>query len=92
MVMRLWEYNHVDRCEGEATMDTRTGRFYTEEEMTSMRELDPEAVRFLKPVVVEPTPKQRARLPFPRVGRNEPCPCGSGKKFKKCCLLRGSSL
>jgi hypothetical protein len=22
------------------------------------------------------------------VGRNEPCPCGSGKKYKKCCLLR----
>jgi uncharacterized protein len=22
----------------------------------------------------------------PRVGRNDPCPCGSGKKFKKCCL------
>ena len=21
----------------------------------------------------------------PKVGRNEPCPCGSGKKFKKCC-------
>ena len=21
----------------------------------------------------------------PRVGRNEPCPCGSGKKYKKCC-------
>ncbi|HMG20396.1 MAG TPA: PBPRA1643 family SWIM/SEC-C metal-binding motif protein [Kofleriaceae bacterium] len=21
----------------------------------------------------------------PTVGRNEPCPCGSGKKFKKCC-------
>lgn len=20
-----------------------------------------------------------------KVGRNEPCPCGSGKKFKKCC-------
>jgi uncharacterized protein YecA (UPF0149 family) len=19
------------------------------------------------------------------IGRNEPCPCGSGKKFKKCC-------
>ena len=30
------------------------------------------------------------RLPLPpvrstKVGRNEPCPCGSGKKFKKCC-------
>lgn len=22
-----------------------------------------------------------------KVGRNEPCPCGSGKKFKKCCAL-----
>lgn len=22
----------------------------------------------------------------PKVGRNDPCPCGSGKKFKKCCL------
>jgi preprotein translocase subunit SecA len=20
-----------------------------------------------------------------RTGRNEPCPCGSGKKYKKCC-------
>ncbi|EME67943.1 SEC-C motif domain-containing protein [Paramagnetospirillum caucaseum] len=24
--------------------------------------------------------------PFKSVGRNDPCPCGSGKKFKKCCL------
>jgi preprotein translocase subunit SecA len=22
-----------------------------------------------------------------RVGRNEPCPCGSGKKYKRCCAL-----
>ncbi|WP_369291525.1 SEC-C metal-binding domain-containing protein [Sphingobium sp. DC-2] len=21
-----------------------------------------------------------------KVGRNEPCPCGSGLKFKKCCI------
>ena len=29
-----------------------------------------------------------------RVGRNEPCPCGSGKKFKKCCIhkSRGKPL
>ena len=24
--------------------------------------------------------------PFRDVGRNDPCPCGSGKKYKKCCL------
>jgi len=23
-----------------------------------------------------------------RIGRNDPCPCGSGKKYKKCCLLK----
>lgn len=22
------------------------------------------------------------------VGRNEPCPCGSGKKYKNCCALK----
>jgi uncharacterized protein len=26
-----------------------------------------------------------ARSPCEKVGRNDPCPCGSGKKFKKCC-------
>ncbi|MBU3759139.1 MAG: preprotein translocase subunit SecA [Candidatus Omnitrophica bacterium] len=26
----------------------------------------------------------------PKAGRNEPCPCGSGKKYKKCCGLRES--
>ncbi|MBN2705028.1 MAG: YchJ family protein [Deltaproteobacteria bacterium] len=29
-------------------------------------------------------PKQVVRTQ-PKVGRNDPCPCGSGKKFKKCC-------
>lgn len=29
-------------------------------------------------------PQQYVR-PEPKVGRNDPCSCGSGKKFKKCC-------
>lgn len=29
-------------------------------------------------------PKQPYRREEPRVGRNDPCPCGSGKKYKKC--------
>ncbi len=24
----------------------------------------------------------------PKVGRNDPCPCGSGKKYKKCCMVK----
>ena len=26
-----------------------------------------------------------------KAGRNDPCPCGSGKKFKKCCLTKSES-
>lgn len=32
----------------------------------------------------EATPKTIVRT-GPKVGRNDPCPCGSGKKYKKCC-------
>jgi preprotein translocase subunit SecA len=28
---------------------------------------------------------KQIRLEHPKVGRNDPCPCGSGKKYKKCC-------
>ncbi len=34
-------------------------------------------------MVIKPS---EAQLKRGRVGRNEPCPCGSGKKFKKCCV------
>jgi hypothetical protein len=27
-----------------------------------------------------------APISAPKVGRNDPCPCGSGKKYKKCCM------
>ena len=29
--------------------------------------------------------KDLERLANKKIGRNEPCPCGSGKKFKHCC-------
>jgi len=32
-----------------------------------------------------PEEKQRPVRVAPKVGRNDPCPCGSGKKYKKCC-------
>lgn len=31
----------------------------------------------------DPTP-QREASEFPKVGRNDPCPCGSGRKYKRC--------
>jgi len=32
------------------------------------------------------TPSQQPQVRSEKVGRNDPCPCGSGKKYKKCCL------
>ncbi|HLQ73001.1 MAG TPA: SEC-C metal-binding domain-containing protein [Bacillota bacterium] len=43
-----------------------------------------------KVVQVAPERVSKAREEFfktnKKVGRNEPCPCGSGKKYKKCCI------
>jgi SEC-C motif-containing protein len=32
-----------------------------------------------------PQKGQPVRRETPKIGRNDPCPCGSGKKYKKCC-------
>lgn len=42
-----------------------------------LRTSDPEAV--VSSTVTRPTA---------RVGRNDPCPCGSGRKYKQCCLRK----
>jgi preprotein translocase subunit SecA len=39
----------------------------------------PAAVATAPNIAVQPL-----RHKFPKVGRNEPCPCGSGKKYKQC--------
>jgi preprotein translocase subunit SecA len=36
-------------------------------------------------------PPQPYRRPEPKIGRNDMCPCGSGKKYKYCCLGKSSA-
>ncbi len=38
---------------------------------------------------IDSAPSQPIINPLRNVGRNDPCPCGSGKKAKKCCLANG---
>jgi hypothetical protein len=38
--------------------------------------------------VNDPKPLRKAGAGIGKVGRNAPCPCGSGKKYKKCCLSK----
>ena len=37
------------------------------------------------PQAEEPQLELPLKRELPKVGRNDPCPCGSGKKFKSCC-------
>lgn len=39
--------------------------------------------------VVPPKTKTIIRKYNKKIGRNDPCPCGSGLKYKKCCLKTG---
>ena len=39
--------------------------------------------------MTKPVTKKKAADAKKKTGRNDPCPCGSGKKYKKCCLDKG---
>jgi len=53
-------------------------------------EVTPERVQTAKPTearVAGDGPRQPKRAkPSAKIGRNDPCPCGSGKKYKNCCM------
>ena len=55
-----------------------------EEDVFGLDEDDDFAGDFYRPY----EPVETYVRPEPKVGRNDPCPCGSGKKYKKCCLAK----
>lgn len=61
-------------------MDPNTGHIYTKEQVA---EMSAERRAQLVEMNIDPSDVQ---LKSGRVGRNDPCPCGSGSKFKACCL------
>lgn len=75
-------------------MDTRTGDIYMMDK-ERQKLLQKELGNRIKIMDIPPTLAQLQRKPINkkmgaigRVGRNDPCPCGSGRKFKKCCYRR----
>lgn len=44
----------------------------------------PQQVKSAPARAVERVPEASGGKPVPKVGANQPCPCGSGKKFKRC--------
>ena len=60
---------------------TANGEFCNHHEVSRFVRLDGEW-KFADGDLVGETPIVREE---PKIGRNDPCPCGSGKKYKKCC-------
>ncbi len=46
--------------------------------------LEPDKPEDIKDLEILLNP-QKTKVSGEKVGRNDPCPCGSGKKYKKCC-------
>ena len=69
-----------------------TVEFEAQYELDSLREVHREKARFKKQegrwlyTDGDITPNTVVRI-GPKVGRNDPCPCGSGKKYKHCCAM-----
>ena len=57
------------------------GGEYLHHERSEFRKID-DTWYYIDGEMVKPKPVVRDA---PRVGRNDPCPCNSGKKYKKCC-------
>ena len=58
-------------------------------------QVTPERVQTAKPTEARMAgdgPRQPKRVkPSEKIGRNDPCPCGSGKKYKNCCMLKDNA-
>jgi preprotein translocase subunit SecA len=70
----------------------REGKEYEERRLRRWQELNKSAPKGSQ-TEIDSESKEKGTVKVPpvrsnKVGRNEPCPCGSGKKYKKCCLLK----
>ncbi len=94
VLVRLFEARPRRREEIVAA-EAETARRYQEElehaiaRHPSAESEDPEALlaelqRAMQTASQPPQPAQPKRREAPKIGRNDACPCGSGKKFKKC--------
>ena len=68
-----------------------TGRYYRSKDPDQMKEAILINLEYFEEVLGKPgrslqSPSSQEMVKREKIGRNAPCPCGSGKKYKKCCL------
>ena len=71
--------------EGEPTMTTEQAWKLLPTLLTSVG-INGQAMSEIEKLTSEQNAKLAAVQPVAKIGRNDPCYCGSGKKYKKCCL------
>ncbi len=74
MVFRLQPVEQPQAQRADSRLRTR------HESITGMQSIQPQQPDETKPAKRKPVVRQGKKI-----GRNDPCPCGSGKKYKKCC-------
>jgi hypothetical protein len=80
------EFPELDQWRAELRDDERRAekrqkRWLEREHRQGFRSVSP--ARSLENLLAMPSARDAAK-----VGRNDPCPCGSGKKWKKCCMAK----
>ncbi|WP_415719040.1 preprotein translocase subunit SecA [Maridesulfovibrio sp.] len=74
MLDRIKENTVRALCHLRIETEVREDEFQHKEKQSDLEYSDSENVK-----------KKPKRRDEPKIGRNDPCPCGSGKKYKKCC-------
>lgn len=73
-------------CESYADEDDLEVRFTVPYEAAELFDLEAPGTSAAPVEVTAPVAELASPPAGPKVGRNAPCPCGSGRKYKKCCL------
>ena len=90
----LVEYKHeafnlfkqlIDEIKFDTVKLLFNARILSAEEQQQRQEQQLRNVSVSGPSAPEERKKQPVRIASKKVGRNDPCPCGSGKKYKRCC-------
>jgi yecA family protein len=74
-----------NKQEGQASMTSDQAWKLLPTLLTSVG-INGQAMSEIERLTTEQDAKLEAVQPVPKIGRNDPCYCGSGKKYKKCCL------
>ena len=83
-VVRFLSNVHVQRSDEAAAMEQQRRKAAAKQKMAFEHAAAGSAVPETGEVAQPPAAPQPLTRAHPKVGRNDPCPCGSGKKYKQC--------